>query len=84
MPPGGRQTMRNYLATWLDQELFTCPRHRVVCRTQRARICVNVEPGNRAATRFYFRNGAEKLNEHWLVWKNITAVSAGTGGGKHA
>ena len=48
------------------------------------RICVNVEPGNTAATRFYFRNGAEKLNEHWLVWEDITAVSARIGGDRHA
>ncbi|HEX3682444.1 MAG TPA: GNAT family N-acetyltransferase [Bryobacteraceae bacterium] len=37
-------------------------------------ICVNVDPGNQAARRFYTRHGAENLNEHWLVWNNISAV----------
>src|SRR5580693_5117995 len=38
------------------------------------RICVNVDPANTAAQRFYRKHGAETLNEHWLVWNNITAV----------
>ena len=37
-------------------------------------ICVNVEPGNRTARRFYTRHGAENLNEYWLVWHNIKAA----------
>jgi ribosomal protein S18 acetylase RimI-like enzyme len=38
------------------------------------RICVNVDPANTAAQRFYRRHGAETLNEHWLVWNNINVV----------
>lgn len=34
-------------------------------------ICVNVDPANRIARRFYARHGAENFNEHWLVWNNI-------------
>jgi GNAT superfamily N-acetyltransferase len=38
------------------------------------RICVNVDPANATARRFYMRHGAENLNEHWLIWNNIHAV----------
>lgn len=38
------------------------------------KICVDVKPENTAARRFYAKHGAEKLNEHWLVWKNIKNV----------
>jgi len=36
-----------------------------------SRICVDVDPANTAARRFYVRHGAEYLNEHWLVWNDI-------------
>jgi ribosomal protein S18 acetylase RimI-like enzyme len=39
-----------------------------------SRICVDVDPANAAAQRFYRRHGAETLNEHWLVWNNINVV----------
>ncbi|MFZ3245385.1 MAG: GNAT family N-acetyltransferase [Candidatus Acidiferrales bacterium] len=39
-----------------------------------SRICVDVEPTNTAARRFYARHGAEELNPHWLVWKDIDVV----------
>src|SRR5258708_10752624 len=36
---------------------------------QRAsRICVDVDPNNTSARRFYKRHDAVDLNEHWLVW----------------
>ena len=38
------------------------------------RICVDVEPKNITARRFYKRHGAEDLNPHWLVWNDIKAV----------
>ncbi|MFZ1112424.1 MAG: GNAT family N-acetyltransferase [Candidatus Acidiferrales bacterium] len=38
------------------------------------RICVDVQPTNIAARRFYARHGAEELNPHWLVWKDINVV----------
>ncbi|MGH8003463.1 MAG: GNAT family N-acetyltransferase [Limisphaerales bacterium] len=38
------------------------------------RICVDVDPENLAARRFYTRHGAENLNEHWLVWNDINVV----------
>ncbi len=42
---------------------------------QRAsKVCVNVYPSNTAATRFYARHGAGRLNEHWLVWQDISSV----------
>jgi GNAT superfamily N-acetyltransferase len=37
-----------------------------------SRICVNVEIGNRVARRFYERHGARTLNQHWLVWDDVT------------
>jgi GNAT superfamily N-acetyltransferase len=39
-----------------------------------SRICVNVDPANTHARRFYMRHGAEGLNEHWLVWNDIKTV----------
>ena len=38
------------------------------------RICVDVDPLNETARTFYTRNGAEKLNDHWLVWSDIRGV----------
>lgn len=43
--------------------------------TQKAsRICVDVQPANAAARKFYKRHGAENLNPHWLVWTDINVV----------
>lgn len=39
-----------------------------------SRICVNVDPANTAARRFYMRHAAQKLNENWLVWNDIGVV----------
>ena len=39
-----------------------------------SRICVDVDPANTAARRFYTRHGAENLNKHWLVWNDIQVV----------
>ena len=39
-----------------------------------SRICVDVDPANTTARRFYTRHGAETLNEHWLVWSDIHVV----------
>jgi GNAT superfamily N-acetyltransferase len=38
------------------------------------RICVDVDPANGVARRFYARHGAEPLNPHWLVWQDINGV----------
>jgi GNAT superfamily N-acetyltransferase len=38
------------------------------------RICVDVDPANATARRFYSRHGAETLNEHWLVCNDIKIV----------
>jgi ribosomal protein S18 acetylase RimI-like enzyme len=40
------------------------------------RICVDVDPANMAARRFYMRHGAEELKPHWLVWSDISSVVA--------
>ncbi len=37
-------------------------------------ICVNADKDNPTAQRFYKRNGAEDLDNHWLVWKDISVV----------
>lgn len=40
---------------------------------QRAfKVCVDVDPANSTATEFYLRHGAQRLNDHWLFWKDIT------------
>ena len=41
-----------------------------------SRICVDVEPENTTARRFYMRHGAEDLNPSWLVWNDIRVVLA--------
>lgn len=38
------------------------------------RICVDVEPSNQEARRFYARHGAEDLKPHWMVWKDIRSI----------
>jgi ribosomal protein S18 acetylase RimI-like enzyme len=42
-----------------------------------SRICVDVEPGNTIARRFYMRFGAVELNPHWLVWEDIKVALDG-------
>ena len=37
-------------------------------------ICVNCAADNAVAQRFYKRHGAEAFNEHWLIWKDISAM----------
>jgi GNAT superfamily N-acetyltransferase len=41
-------------------------------------ICVDVKPENTVARKFYTKHGAEKLNEHWLVWKDIRSALTAT------
>ena len=36
-----------------------------------SRVCVDHDPANRVARRFYTRHGAAHLNEHWLAWTDI-------------
>jgi len=43
------------------------------------RICVNVDPANTTARRFYMRYGADHLNEYWLVWRDINVVLGNPG-----
>jgi ribosomal protein S18 acetylase RimI-like enzyme len=38
------------------------------------RVCVNCAPDNIVALHFYTRLGATSLNEHWLVWNDISTV----------
>lgn len=38
------------------------------------RICVDLQPSNTVARRFYRQHGAEDLNLHWLVWNDIGRV----------
>ena len=35
------------------------------------RVCVDVDPENALAQKFYRRHGAEDLRPHWLVWPDI-------------
>jgi len=39
-----------------------------------SKICIDVEPGNARARRFYARFGAVELNPHWLVWDDIKSL----------
>jgi ribosomal protein S18 acetylase RimI-like enzyme len=38
------------------------------------RVCVDVEPSNEAARRFYARHGAVEFKPHWMVWHDIAQV----------
>jgi ribosomal protein S18 acetylase RimI-like enzyme len=38
------------------------------------RVCVDVEPSNHSARRFYERYGAKDLKPHWMVWEDIRAT----------
>ena len=44
---------------------------------QAHRVCVDVEPSNQAARRFYAGHGAEDLKPHWMVWKDIHPAAEG-------
>ena len=39
------------------------------------RICVDVDPENSAARRFYAKHGAVPLNPHWMVWEDARCMS---------
>ena len=42
---------------------------------QRAlRVCVDVEPSNTTARRFYARHGATDLKPHWMVWEDLSTI----------
>ncbi len=54
-------TLLQHLAAWfIDRKAF--------------QIFVDCAPDNLIAQNFYKKNGAEKLNEHWLVWKDISRI----------
>ena len=39
------------------------------------RVCVDVEPSNHIARKFYADCGAVNLKPHWMVWNDIAVVS---------
>jgi ribosomal protein S18 acetylase RimI-like enzyme len=43
------------------------------------RVCVDVQPHNAEARGFYERHGAERLNDHWMVWDDIGATLSTAG-----
>lgn len=42
-------------------------------------ICVDVDPANEPARRFYAAMGAYDLRPHWMAWKDIGAVCRADG-----
>ncbi|HTI11941.1 MAG TPA: GNAT family N-acetyltransferase [Puia sp.] len=42
-------------------------------------VCVDCDPDNHIAQNFYKRYGAEMLNKHWLVWKDIRVLLSPAG-----
>jgi len=38
------------------------------------KVCVDVDPANPVARRFYARHGAQNLNPHWMIWNDIAEV----------
>jgi hypothetical protein len=61
-------------AEWGTEEYWTT---RIAGYMGAKRICVDVDPANAVARRFYTRNGAEHLNEHWMVWNDIGKLLRG-------
>jgi GNAT superfamily N-acetyltransferase len=47
-----------------------------------ARVCVNVEPANLRARRFYARCGAHVLSDFWMAWPDIAVARASDGSGE--
>ncbi len=43
------------------------------------RVCVDVEPKNTVARGLYARYGAERLNNHWMVWEDARAICGAEG-----
>jgi GNAT superfamily N-acetyltransferase len=41
------------------------------------KVCVDVEPENARARRFYTRHGARPLKPHWMVWDDVGVVCRG-------
>ena len=41
------------------------------------RVCVDVDPRNIAARALYSKYGAQPLNEHWMVWKDVGSIITG-------
>jgi ribosomal protein S18 acetylase RimI-like enzyme len=39
-----------------------------------SQVCVDVDPANTIARRFYARHGAQHLNERWMVWNDMDAL----------
>jgi ribosomal protein S18 acetylase RimI-like enzyme len=37
-------------------------------------VCVDVDPANEPARKFYAANGAYDLKPHWMAWKDIETV----------
>jgi GNAT superfamily N-acetyltransferase len=40
-------------------------------------VCIDVDPENTTAQKFYRNHGAENLNAHWLYWKDISVIVNG-------
>jgi ribosomal protein S18 acetylase RimI-like enzyme len=58
---GIARTLLETVASWFVQQ-------------QASRVCVNVDPKNAAACGLYKKFGAQRLNEHWLVWPDIRVM----------
>ena len=39
------------------------------------KICVNVEPDNKAGIHFYAKHQATRLNDHWMIWEDISVMT---------
>ena len=43
---------------------------------QAKKVCIDVQPTNLVARKFYCRHGATDLNPHWMVWNDVGVVLA--------
>jgi ribosomal protein S18 acetylase RimI-like enzyme len=41
---------------------------------QAFRVCVDVEPTNFAARKFYTKHLADEFTDHWLIWNDISVL----------
>jgi GNAT superfamily N-acetyltransferase len=50
-----------HLAEWFDLEGIKS-------------VCVNLDPESKAAVEFYRSCGAQPLNRHWYVWRDVSTI----------
>ncbi len=64
-------TMENYRGTGIASNLLKLLAQWFI-KQEAYKICV--DPGTALARKFYQKNGATNLNDHWMFWKDIRSI----------